>query len=100
MLGLVLADHHLLALFELIGQRHSTVDPHRPRAAGVAEQAAGQASGAAPVGTGETGIDGNLVHPAAEPLLQMLGKKLVAFFAHGGTMPSVAAPRQGGKPSY
>ena len=53
---ITLAGHHFLAGLDLLGDRQVPLDACRSRAAGVAEEAAGQIPGAAAVGAGEAGI--------------------------------------------
>ena len=89
---LVLAGHDLLARFKLSRYGQSSVDPHRPGASGVAEQAACPLAASTTIGAAEACIDGNLVNAAPKKLFKLLRKQLVTFNGHDRTMPSSCCP--------
>ncbi len=67
----VLSAHQFLAPLNLHGNRLIAFNPDGPGSSGIAEQTTMHVTPAGTIRAAETGIDGNLVNPAAEALFQM-----------------------------
>ena len=63
--GLVAPGKGLLAPLQLLGDRQTSLESTGAGSPGVAVNAASGGKRTVPVGTGEPGIDGYLLHPAA-----------------------------------
>ena len=87
LLRFVLALHDLFAGLQLGGDTQAVVETDRPRTGGIAKDAAAGLPSAVAIGTAETGIDGDFVHPVAELLLELIRIEVIALLFHGETMP-------------
>ncbi len=85
--GPVFADHDLLAVLDLVADGGAAFDAGRARALGAAEDAAGQVAGAAPVGAGKPGVNGDFMNPSTEKFFKMVGEEIVRPVRHDAALP-------------